>query len=74
MVGEGKLDQDSVYTAILIQYASQLAGDNPDPDWMDSIDSIDDVEASWFADGKVPTCPAGTAYTVTNGVCQKHSH
>jgi len=64
----------AINTAILIQYASQLAGDTPDADWMDAIDTIGDVEAAWFADGVVPTCPKGDAYVVTDGVCAKHTH
>ena len=78
----------AINTAILIQYASQLAGDTPDADWMDGIDgTIDstgawtggatgsvDIETSWFADDLIPSCPVGTTYAVTDGVCAKHTH
>ena len=76
----------AINTAILIRYASQLSGATPNPDWMDGIDgTIDssgtwtgsgtvDIDASWFADNVIPACPAGTTYTVTDGVCQKHTH
>ncbi len=64
----------AIETAVLIQYASQLAGSSPNADWMDDIDAIGDVKAAWFADGAVPTCPVGTAYVITNGVVTRHSH
>jgi prepilin-type N-terminal cleavage/methylation domain-containing protein len=76
----------AINTAILIQYASQLSGASPDPDWMDGIDGTIsssgtwtgsgtvDMQATWFADGVLPSCPGGTTYTITDGVCQKHSH
>lgn len=76
----------AINTAVLIQYAKQLAGDSPDADWMDGVDGTInstgtwtgtgtvDISATWFAGGEIPSCPAGTTYTVTDGVCAKHSH
>lgn len=64
----------AINSAIAIQYANQLTGAAPDPAWMDGIDAIGSVQATWFASGTVPVCPLGVAYVVTNGVCAKHTH
>jgi prepilin-type N-terminal cleavage/methylation domain-containing protein len=76
----------AINTAILIQYASQLSGDNPDTKWMEGVDgTIDsngtwtgsgtvDILPTWFMDDAIPSCPAGDSYTVVDGVCKSHSH
>ena len=60
------MNRGAVNSAIATQYAVQLAGASPNPNWMSTVSWVS-VTAAWFSTNVVPVCPFGVAYTITNG-------
>ena len=69
-------NQGAINSAIAMQYAKQLLDDAGNADWLEELDSIDDVEDDWFATGAVPICRVYGSYVVSNGIarCSDAAH
>ena len=66
-------NQGAINSTISIQYAQQLTGATPDPNWMNTL-AWAGIQATWFSTGVIPDCPFAVAYTLTNGVVTAAPH
>jgi len=58
--------QGAISSAVALNYAKTVVNDPSQANWIENL-TFDDVEADWFAHERVPLCPLGGEYTLSDG-------